>query len=129
MLDPYKIQVVQMLTASSKQWRHDFGQNFIQFMQQYPATLDCLRFSDEAHFYLVCEQAEHEVFGRPLKIQTVMETSCHPAKCIMQCAVSKQGLIRLISLEGTIIEQWYLQHLQNEVFPGAGHVDISFFHP
>jgi hypothetical protein len=52
MLYSYKIQVVQMLTAANKQQRHDFCQDFLQFVQQYPTTLDCLRFCDEAHFHL-----------------------------------------------------------------------------
>jgi hypothetical protein len=59
-----------------------------------------------------------------------MEISLHPAKCTMWCAVSSQGLIGPIFVEGTITNQWYLQQLQNEVIlviQGAGHVDTTFF--
>jgi hypothetical protein len=48
----------------------------------------------------------------------------------MQCDISKQGLIGLIFVEGTIRNQWYLQQLQNEVIlviQGAGHVDTTYF--
>jgi hypothetical protein len=43
---------VQMVTASNMQQRCEFCQDFLQFKQQYPATLDGLWFSDEAHFHL-----------------------------------------------------------------------------
>jgi len=56
----------------------------------------------------------------------VTETSHHPAKCTMCFAVSRQGLIIPIFVEGTITNQQYLKQLQNEVIPviqGEGHVD------
>jgi len=34
----------------NKQQRHEICQDFLQFAHQYCATLDCLWFSDEAHF-------------------------------------------------------------------------------
>jgi hypothetical protein len=34
MMHPYKIQLVQVLTAANKQWRHKFWLDFLQFMQQ-----------------------------------------------------------------------------------------------
>jgi len=37
-----------MRTAAYKQRRREFCRDFLQFVQLYPATLDCLRFSDEA---------------------------------------------------------------------------------
>jgi len=49
---PYKIQVVQMLTAANKQQMREFCQDFLQFVQQYPTPLDWLWFSDEVHFHL-----------------------------------------------------------------------------
>jgi hypothetical protein len=58
-----------------------------------------------------------------------MEMPIHPAKCTMWCAISKQGIIGLISEEGTITNQWCLQQLQNEVIlviHRAGHVDTFF---
>jgi hypothetical protein len=42
MLYPYKMQVVQMLTPGNKQWKREFSQDFLQFSQQHPTTLDCL---------------------------------------------------------------------------------------
>jgi hypothetical protein len=44
-----------------------------------------------------------------------VEMSLHPAKCIMCCAVSKQEIIGVILVEGTLTNSWYLQQLQNEV--------------
>jgi hypothetical protein len=49
----------------------------------------------------------------PLKIQSPL----HPAKCTMLSAVCKQGIIRLIFMEGTIKKQQYLQQLQNDIIP------------
>jgi hypothetical protein len=59
-----------------------------------------------------------------------MEMSIHPAKCTMWCAISKQGLIGPIFVEGNITSQWYLQQLRNEVIlviQGAGHMNTTFF--
>jgi hypothetical protein len=54
----------------------------------------------------------------------------HPEKCIMWCAICKQGLVGLIFVEeGIITSLWYLQQLQNEVIliiQGPGHVDKTF---
>jgi hypothetical protein len=38
----------------------------------------------------------------PLKIQRVVETPFHPAKCTMWCAISEQGLTGLILVEHPI---------------------------
>jgi hypothetical protein len=51
MLYPFKMKVAQMLTAANKQWRCKFCWDFLQFVQQHPATLGCLWFSDEAYFH------------------------------------------------------------------------------
>jgi hypothetical protein len=59
-----------------------------------------------------------------------METSLHPAKCIVYFAVWKQELTGLIFVEDTMTNQQYLQQLQNEVIPviqGVGVVDTTFF--
>jgi hypothetical protein len=59
-----------------------------------------------------------------------MEMSLHPAKCTMQCAISKQGLIGPIFVDGAITNQQYLQQLQNYiilVIQGAWHVHTTFF--
>jgi hypothetical protein len=45
--------------------------------------------------------------------------------------MSKQGLVGLVFVEGTVTNQQYLQQLQNEVIlviQGAGHVNMTFFH-
>jgi hypothetical protein len=101
----------------------------LQFAQQCPTTLDCLWFRDEAHLHL-----DGFVNKQNMKFwaseNAVVETSLHPAKCTVWCAISKQGETGPIFVEGTIISQQYLQQLQNEVIPviqGAGHVDTTFF--
>jgi len=41
-LYPYKIQVVQLLTTVYKQRRREFCRDVLQFVQHYPANVDCL---------------------------------------------------------------------------------------
>jgi hypothetical protein len=61
----HKIQVVQMLTAAKQQWKCEFSQDILEFVQQYLTILDCLWFSDWSPFppWCDCEQAEHKVLG------------------------------------------------------------------
>jgi hypothetical protein len=57
---------------------------FLQFVQQYPATLHCLGFNDEAHFHhdgFVYKQNMR--FWDSENPQRVMEMSLHSAKCTM----------------------------------------------
>jgi hypothetical protein len=98
---PYKIQVVQMLTAANKQWRHEFYWDFLQFVEHYSTTLDCLWFSDEAHFHLSeCANKQNMSIWTSENPQRIMEISLHPAKCTMSCGISKQGLTGPIVMEG-----------------------------
>jgi hypothetical protein len=130
MLYPYKIQAVQMLTAASKQQRHEFYWGFLHFVQQYLTTLEWLWFSDEDHFHLGFMNKQNTRFWASENPNRAMETSLHPAKCTMWCAISKQGLIGPICVEGTVKNQRYLQKLQNKVIPviqTARHVDTKFF--
>jgi len=102
MLYPYKIQVVQMFTAANRQQRCEFCRDFLQFMLQYSATLDCLQFSDEAHFHLDGFMNKQNMrFWASENPYRFMEISLHPAKCTVWCVISKQGLIGLIFVEGT----------------------------
>jgi hypothetical protein len=64
-----------------------------------------------------------------MKIHTVVEMQLHPAKCTLWYAISRQGIIGLNFVKGTIIKQ---QQLQNEVIKiiqvihKAGQVDKKF---
>jgi hypothetical protein len=40
-LYPHKTQMVQMLSTANKQQRCEFCYDFLQFVQQYPATFAC----------------------------------------------------------------------------------------
>jgi hypothetical protein len=71
-------------------------------MLQYSATLDCLQFSDEAHFHLDGFMNKQNMrFWASENPYRFMEISLHPAKCTVWCVISKQGLIGLIFVEGT----------------------------
>jgi hypothetical protein len=99
-------------------------------VQQYLITLECLWFSVEAHFYLDGflnkQNTRHWASGNA---QRVVEISLRTAKHTVWCAVSKQGLVGYIFVEGSITNQRYLQKLKNEVIlviQGAGNVDITY---
>jgi hypothetical protein len=92
---------------------------------------DRLWFSDETHFNLeVFVNKQSMRFWTSEKIiHTVVEASLDPGKCTAWCAISRQGLIGSIFVEGTIITQRYLRQLQNGVIliiQGAGHVKQHF---
>jgi hypothetical protein len=57
----------------------------------------------------------------------VMETSLHPAKSTVWCAISKHGLSGPIFVEDTITSQRYLQNEAIPVIKGAGYKGIKFF--
>jgi len=128
MLYPYKILVAQLLTAANKQLRCKFCWNFLQFVQQYATTLDCLWFSNEAHFHLDEFMNKHNMkflaFKNPHR---VVDTSFHLAKCTMQCAISKQARAYWTNLCGEHHNQGQLQNEVTAVIQGAGHVDTTFF--
>jgi len=97
-------------------------------VQQYPTTLDCLWFSDEAQFHLngFVNKQNTRFCG------TEKTKSCGDItpSWEMWCAISKEGLIGLKFVEGTITNQKYLQQLQNEivqVIQWAGYVNTTFF--
>jgi hypothetical protein len=50
-----------------------------------------------------------------------------PVEYTLWFTIRNQGLIVPIFVEGIIINQWYLQQLQNEVILVARNVDIKFF--
>jgi hypothetical protein len=79
---PYKIQVVQMLTAANKQCRQEFCQDFLQFVQQYHTTSDCLWFGAEAHLHLNgFTNKQNMMFSTSENPHRLVETLFHPAKC------------------------------------------------
>jgi hypothetical protein len=70
-----------MLTAANKQEKHEFYWDFLQFVQQYPATLDCLWFSDKAHFHFDWfMNKQNTSFWTSEKPHKVMKTLLHPVK-------------------------------------------------
>jgi len=81
-LYPYKIQVVQMLTAANRQRRREFFRHFLQFVQLCPATSDPLWFSDKFHLHIDrFVKKEHMRFWTSKNAHRVVETSLNPAKC------------------------------------------------
>jgi hypothetical protein len=92
MLYPYKIQMVQIVIAVSKQQRWVLL-GLLTVVQLYPTTLDCLWFSDEVHFHLGFMNKQNMRFWASKNPHRLMKTSLHSAKCTLWYAVSKQGLI------------------------------------
>jgi hypothetical protein len=119
--------MVQILTAVIKQQRHESCQDFLQLVQQYPATSDCLWFNAEAHFHLDGFMIKQNTGCWASENPYIFtETSLHPAEW---CAFSKQGFTGPIFVEGTITKQLYLQQLQNYVIPviqRVGHMNTTF---
>jgi hypothetical protein len=92
----YKIKILQMRTSAYKQRRREFCRDVLQFVQQYPATWDCLRFSDETHFqqdgFMYWQNTRFRVSENPHRI---VMTSMHIAKRTVWCAVSSSYLTDL----------------------------------
>jgi len=92
-LYPYKIQVVQMFTAANKQRRRVLSQELLQFVQQYPATLDRPWISDEAHFQQWFLSKQYKRFQASQNPHRVLQTALRPTKCTVWCAPESNGLL------------------------------------
>jgi hypothetical protein len=82
-----------------------FYWDFLQFVQHYPATLNCAWFNDEVHFSLGGFVNKQNMRFWPSENSfRAVDMLFHLAKCIICCVLSKHGLGGLIFLEGIITD-------------------------
>ena len=93
-LFPYKVQILQAQTQANKTERYEFGQKINERIENDPQLLDCLLFSDEAHFHLSghvnrqnfrfwATEQPHEHSEKPLSVE----------KTTVWCALGKNGIL------------------------------------
>jgi hypothetical protein len=90
----YKVQILQAQTEANKTQRFEFGQNISERIENDPQLLNCLLFSDEAHFHLSghvnkqnfrfwANEQPHEHVEKPLSVE----------KTTVWCALGKNGIV------------------------------------
>ena len=93
-LFPYKVQILQAQTQANKTERYEFDQKTSKRIENDPQLLDCLLFSDEAHFHLSghvnrqnfrfwATEQPHEHSEKPQSVE----------KTTVWCALGKNGIL------------------------------------
>ena len=115
---PYRIQMLQTLTASEKKQSSAMAVKMLEKIEETPSFLNLFWTSDEAHFHLDGKaNSKTNVFwgsSRPNKIAT---KSLHSPKCTVWATISAKGIIGPIFIEEsgaavTVTKEWYVEVLK-----------------
>ena len=93
-LSPYKVTVCQELSATDCHHREVFCKWFLEKCAAKPSFLNCVWWSDEAHFHLngLVNRQNYRFWGKD-RPREVIEIPLHSPKVTVWCAVSAQGVI------------------------------------
>jgi hypothetical protein len=112
---PYRIQVVQELKESDPDKRKEYCEWFLDFIKE-EGVLDLTFFSDEAWFHLsgYINSQNSRICGTT-NPHRFIESSLHPQKIGVWCAISRKRIIGPIFFEKTINSEEYVSILQKFV--------------
>ena len=123
-LFPYKIQIFQQLSAHDIERRLGFGRKMLRKLGSGQIDPNKIWFSDEAHFWLTghVNKQNHRFWARenPHIFQT---TALKPQRLTVWCALSSDGIIGPIILDGNITGVSYSCMLEESFFPAAHGMD------
>jgi hypothetical protein len=126
-LYPYKIQMFQLLTSHHIEKRLAFGRRMLRWLERGKLDPSKIWFSDEAHFWLTghVNKQNHRFWAKenPHIFQT---TVMKPERLTVWCAVSSEGIIGPIVMDGNVTGERYKAMLLDKFLPaahGLGKVD------
>lgn len=91
---PYKIQMTQRLTSDDYAKRMEYSQQFIEKDYCNESFLLNLWMSDEAHFHIGgCVNKQNARFWSTVNPQITYESTSHPQKVTVWCAISQKRII------------------------------------
>ena len=115
---PYRIQMLQTLTASDKKQRSAMAVKMLDKIEETPSFLNLLWTSDEAHFHLDGKaNSKTNVFWGSSRPNEVATKPLHSPKCTVWAAISARGIIGPIFIEEsgaavTVTKECYVEILK-----------------
>ena len=125
---PYKIQLVQLLPANSKERRLAFANNMLAHFESNELAPTDIIFSDECHFWLngfVNKQNYRHWETENPRLTEV--NPLHPLKLTVWCGVSSEKIFGPLFFTETVNSDRYCEMLSNGFYPelDAAMVDTS----
>jgi hypothetical protein len=120
---PYKMQVVQELMESDYDARVKFCHSQLQKINEDPAFLDNLLFTDEAHFHLhgVLNKQNYRCWAYSNPHFSV-DAPLHSPRTTAWIAFGKCGTVGPFFFEGNVTSNSYLEMLQHQFLPAAAQL-------
>ena len=119
-LFPYKMQIQQQLSPDDVSRRLDCGNLILEKIDASVLDVKRLWVSDEANFYLsgYVNKQNWRHWGSENPHLSASKT-LKPQKIMVWCAISADGIIGPIFIDGNVNSQKYLEILQTNFFPEA----------
>lgn len=123
---PYKLHVVQELSAEDCENRIAFAQDELDRIEQNPHHLASIAFSDEAHFHLDGVVNRHNFrYWSPDNPHWTAEQSLHSPRTTAWAAMWENGILGPFFFDDNVTSESYLHMLMHRFWPAVQSLGVQ----